>query len=221
MRGTRGGIARLRSALEFSDATAVGFRPGGGGFLILAAQQRKSWLVTTTGFREDPAGRGTQVKVVLRYDIPGGKLGQGLAKLLGSEPGQQFDADLRRLKMFLETGEVSRTDGQSAGANRDTTGQMSTNDAILDLSVSERRLKPCPTQVVKTLLEPFAVESPAIERVREGLAPLASRQAARANGTGVSGRRPFCLTPVLHGFIGEDAVKQTSLFVDIDAHDVQ
>lgn len=90
----------------------------------------------SVSFREDPNGRGTQVKVVLRYDIPGGRLGQGLAKLLGSEPGQQLDADLRRLKMFLETGEVARTDGQSAGASRDTTGQMSTNDAVLDLSLS-------------------------------------------------------------------------------------
>lgn len=90
----------------------------------------------SVSFREDPAGRGTQVKVVLRYDIPGGKLGQGVAKLWGSEPGQQLDADLRRLKMFLETGEVARTDGQSAGAHRDTTGQMSTNDAVLDLSLS-------------------------------------------------------------------------------------
>lgn len=109
------------------------------------ANERLSWTTVenspirhngSVSFREDPAGRGTQVKVVLRYDIPGGRLGQGLAKMLGGEPGQQLDADLRRLKMFLETGEVARTDGQSAGANRDTTGQMSTNDAILDLSIS-------------------------------------------------------------------------------------
>ncbi len=109
------------------------------------ANERISWATAehspiqhngSVSFREDPAGRGTQVKVTLRYDIPGGKLGQGLAKLLGSEPGQQLDADLRRLKMFLETGEVARTDGQSAGSNRDTTGQMSTNDALLDLSIS-------------------------------------------------------------------------------------
>lgn len=90
----------------------------------------------SVSFREDPMGRGTQVKVVLRYEIPGGKLGQAVAKLWGTEPGQQLDADLRRLKMFLETGEVARTDGQSAGANRDTQGQMSTNDAALDLSLS-------------------------------------------------------------------------------------
>lgn len=69
---------------------------------------------------------------MLRYDIQGRKLGQGLAKLLGSEPGQQLDADMRRLKVFLGTGEVARSDGQSAGANRDTTGQMSTNDALLE-----------------------------------------------------------------------------------------
>ena len=87
-------------------------------------------------FSVDPQGRGTQIKAVLRYDIPAGKVGQALAKLLGEEPGQQLDADLRRLKMVLETGEVSRTDGQSAGAGRDTSGQLSTNDAILDLSLN-------------------------------------------------------------------------------------
>lgn len=107
--------------------------------------ERISWTTTeespiqhngSVSFREDPAGRGTQIKVVLRYDIPAGSIGQALAKILGDEPGQQLDADLRRLKMFLETGEVARTDGQSAGAGRNTTGQMSTNDAILDLSIS-------------------------------------------------------------------------------------
>lgn len=87
-------------------------------------------------FTADPAGRGTQIRVVMRYDIPAGKFGQALAKLLGEEPGQQLDADLRRLKMFLETGEVSRTDGQSAGAGRDTNGQISTNEALLDLSMN-------------------------------------------------------------------------------------
>lgn len=87
-------------------------------------------------FSAAPGGRGTEVKVVLRYDIPAGRLGQLVARLLGEEPGQQLDADLRRLKMFLETGEVARTDGQSAGAGRDTTGQRSTNDALLDLSIS-------------------------------------------------------------------------------------
>ncbi|MCW5866006.1 MAG: SRPBCC family protein [Candidatus Eremiobacteraeota bacterium] len=106
--------------------------------------ERISWATTedspiqhngSVSFREAPAGRGTEIKVVLRYDIPAGVMGQALAKVLGDEPGQQLDADLRRLKMYLETGEVARTDGQPAGAGRDTTGQMSTNDAILDLSI--------------------------------------------------------------------------------------
>lgn len=107
--------------------------------------ERISWTTTdeskvqhngSVSFREAPAGRGTEIKVVLRYDIPAGVVGQALAKMLGDEPGQQLDADLRRLKMVLETGEVARTDGQSAGAGRDTTGQMSTNDAFLDFSIA-------------------------------------------------------------------------------------
>lgn len=103
--------------------------------------QRISWSTLPDGeiqhngsvsFMAAPMGRGTEVRVVLRYDIPGGVLGQALAKLSGDEPGQQIDADLRRLKQVMETGEVARTDGQSAGAGRDTRGQMSTNDALLN-----------------------------------------------------------------------------------------
>jgi uncharacterized membrane protein len=84
-------------------------------------------------FTPAPGGRGTELRVVLRYSMPGGKLGKGLAMMFGDEPGQQIDADLRRLKQILEAGEVARTDGQPAGAGRVTTGQMSTNHAILDV----------------------------------------------------------------------------------------
>jgi uncharacterized membrane protein len=54
-------------------------------------------------------GRGTEVKVILRYDPPGGKLGGAVAKLLGSDPGHEVQEDLRALKQLLETGEIART----------------------------------------------------------------------------------------------------------------
>lgn len=79
-----------------------------------------------------PGGRGTEVRVVIRYKLPGGKLAQGLAALTGYEPGQQLDADLRRLKQILEAGEVATTQGQPAGAGRDTSGQRSTNQMLIN-----------------------------------------------------------------------------------------
>jgi uncharacterized membrane protein len=50
------------------------------------------------------------VRVDLSYRPPAGKLGVAIAKLFGEEPGQQVEADLRRLKQVLETGEVVHSD---------------------------------------------------------------------------------------------------------------
>ncbi|MEX2119352.1 MAG: YgaP-like transmembrane domain [Pirellulales bacterium] len=51
----------------------------------------------------EPAGPGaTRVKVSLKYDPPGGKLGVAAAKLLGEEPQRQIDEDLQRFKQMME-----------------------------------------------------------------------------------------------------------------------
>lgn len=69
-------------------------------------------------FQEAPGGRGTELRVVLSYRVPAGKLGTMAALLTGEEPGQQLRTDLFRLKQILETGEVATTEGQPAGAGR-------------------------------------------------------------------------------------------------------
>ncbi len=61
-------------------------------------------------FEPAPGGRGTQLRVELKYDPPGGVLGAAIAKLFGEEPAQQIAGDLRRLKQVLETGEVLHSD---------------------------------------------------------------------------------------------------------------
>jgi uncharacterized membrane protein len=48
----------------------------------------------------------TEVRVVLRYDPPAGKLGAGVARLFGEEPSRQIAEDLRRLKQVVEAGEA-------------------------------------------------------------------------------------------------------------------
>jgi uncharacterized membrane protein len=69
----------------------------------------------TVRFAPAPGGRGTEVRVELRYDLPGGKIGALVARLFGEEPQQQVRDDLRRLKQVLETGEVVRSEGSPEG----------------------------------------------------------------------------------------------------------
>lgn len=61
-------------------------------------------------FTAAPGGRGTEVRVHMRYDSPGGRLGTVLASLIGRAPGQEAESDLRRLKQVLEAGEVLHSD---------------------------------------------------------------------------------------------------------------
>jgi uncharacterized membrane protein len=60
----------------------------------------------TVTFESAPAGRGTVVRVEMRYGPPGGRLGAAVAKLFGEEPELQVADDLRHFKQVVETGEV-------------------------------------------------------------------------------------------------------------------
>ncbi len=66
-------------------------------------------------FNPAPGGRGTEVRVILRYDPPAGKVGANVSRILGEDPALQVQEDLRRLKQLLETGEVPTTAGQPSG----------------------------------------------------------------------------------------------------------
>lgn len=66
-------------------------------------------------FQPAPAGRGTEVKVVLEYTPPAGAIGAALAKLFGEEPEQQIGDDLSRFKQLMEAGEIATTEGQPSG----------------------------------------------------------------------------------------------------------
>lgn len=84
----------------------------------LIAWRSLDGTVTNAGsvhFEPAAGERGTQVKVVLNYNAPGGKVSALLAKLFGQEPGQMIEGDLRRLKQILETGEIARVAGQPSG----------------------------------------------------------------------------------------------------------
>ena len=62
-------------------------------------------------FAHAPGSRGTEIRVHLHYSPPAGRIGSGLAWLLGSDPESQIREDLRRFKQLIETGEVVLSDG--------------------------------------------------------------------------------------------------------------
>src|SRR5205823_7956312 len=70
-------------------------------------------------FLPAPGGRGTELKIELQYNPPGGTFGAWFARLFGEEPSQQIEEDLRRLKHLLETGEVATTKGQASSRASD------------------------------------------------------------------------------------------------------
>jgi uncharacterized membrane protein len=89
--------------------------------------------VATAGsvhFTPAPGNRGTEVKVEMKYDPPGGKAGAALAWLLGDAPEVEVREDLRRFKRLLETGEIPTTEGQPSGRGRDEWQQ--TGPMVLD-----------------------------------------------------------------------------------------
>jgi uncharacterized membrane protein len=58
-------------------------------------------------FRPSPDGRATDIRVLLQYSPPGGKIGAALASLFGHDPSQEIREDLARLKDLLEVGPLS------------------------------------------------------------------------------------------------------------------
>ena len=66
-------------------------------------------------FTPAPGGRGTEVKIVLRYDPPGGVFGAAVSKIFGEDPDHQVQEDLRRFKQLIETGELATIEGQPTG----------------------------------------------------------------------------------------------------------
>jgi uncharacterized membrane protein len=77
--------------------------------------------------RFQPAGTGTRVSVRLTYAPPAGELGHAVATLLGSDPKRDLDADLMRMKSFVETGNVPHD--AALGATNADLGTLNTMPA--------------------------------------------------------------------------------------------
>lgn len=108
----------LGSRVEW-HAEITSDRPG----KLIAWRSLTGSTVDTEGsveFSNATGNRGTVVRVNLSYRPPGGIVGATIAKLLGEAPEKQVPVDLLRFKQLLETGEIARTEGQSAGRPRST-----------------------------------------------------------------------------------------------------
>jgi uncharacterized membrane protein len=93
------------------DAEIMNEEPG----RLIAWQSLPGGQVDTAGsvhFDELSPERGTQVRVSLKYNPPGGKVGAGIASLLGSSVEQEIEEDMRRFKQVMEAGEIATTRGQ-------------------------------------------------------------------------------------------------------------
>jgi uncharacterized membrane protein len=63
----------------------------------------------------EAGNHGTEVRVVLDYIPPAGRIGATFARLFGEAPDQQVRDDLRRFKQLMEAGEIATIQGQPSG----------------------------------------------------------------------------------------------------------
>jgi uncharacterized membrane protein len=93
------------------DAETTAFRPNE----VLAWRTVGNAAVAHSGvIRLRPADMGTRLDLQMTYNPPAGALGHGVAKLFGVDPKHELDADLLRLKTFLESGRVPHDAAQPA-----------------------------------------------------------------------------------------------------------
>jgi uncharacterized membrane protein len=100
------------------DAEIISERPG----QMISWQSVGDSEVKQAGsvwFIKAPGDLGTIVRLSMNYTVPGGKLVEAATKLLGEDPDTLIIVNLRRLKAFLETGEIPTTEGQPSGRDDD------------------------------------------------------------------------------------------------------
>jgi uncharacterized membrane protein len=99
------------------DAEVYNEEPG----RLIAWRSLPGGDVNTAGavhFEEHGAGKGTEVRVSLKYNPPMGRVGANLAWLLGSGVEQEIDGDLRRFRQMMESGSFFQSRRQLAGRAR-------------------------------------------------------------------------------------------------------
>lgn len=108
-------MVELPSGIKASwNASITEEEPG----TMLAWKSLPDSQVTTSGsvwFTPSPDGRGTVVTLSMDYEIMGGRLSELATMLMGEDPDTLVQTNLRRMKAYLETGEIPTTEGQPSG----------------------------------------------------------------------------------------------------------
>ncbi len=108
-------VFRLHSGLKVEwDAEIIDKKEG----LMMSWQSLPDSEVETKGtvwFTHAPRNEGTIVSLSMDYSVPGGRLTELLTKLTAEDPNSLSKINLRRLKAYMETGEIPTTEGQSSG----------------------------------------------------------------------------------------------------------
>jgi uncharacterized membrane protein len=76
--------------------------------------------VSTSGsvhFQAAPGNRGTEVRVILSYKPPAGRVGATLAWLMGRDPQTEIREDLRNFKRMMETGSLPKSQPSPQGSS--------------------------------------------------------------------------------------------------------
>lgn len=96
------------------DAEIISERAGE----MIAWKSLEGSEVETSGtiwFSPAPENRGTIISLSFDFKIPGGKLTELITKMSDEDPKSLAFINLRRLKCYLETGEIATIEGQSSG----------------------------------------------------------------------------------------------------------
>ncbi len=109
-------VVEIKGMTAQWDAEIIADRPGE----MISWRSVEGSEVETSGtiwFSQGPETLGTVISLVLDYNLPGGKLTELITKMFGEDPKSLAFTNLKRLKCFLETGEVATIEGQSSGRN--------------------------------------------------------------------------------------------------------
>ncbi|PWF48406.1 BON domain-containing protein [Massilia glaciei] len=88
------------SRLEWDTLLTASERPG-----LLSWQTAPGAMVEHAGsIHLEPTDSGTRATIRMTYRPPAGALGHGVAVLIGSDPKRELDADMLRMKDFIEGG---------------------------------------------------------------------------------------------------------------------
>jgi uncharacterized membrane protein len=72
----------------------------------------------TVRFEQATGGRGTDVRITMNYNPPGGAIGSTVADLFGNKIESAIRDDLRRFKQLMEAGEIATIEGQPSGSSQ-------------------------------------------------------------------------------------------------------